>query len=216
MSKCAWCQDDLDPQYHPDNFYSYGTCDSCDKSFCANCDGSENCPLCSTKMKQFLNDYDNVKKCTRCTAWYDIKSEGGCRKHPGSHEMPVDSEGRETYGYAVWQDYGDGKNIVIPYYYRGLFTCCKKLCKHQIHFCEEFDLFKCEHKKINLKELGCIECDHTDEPIIPYPKSLKKYNGGLSADEEGWEKKIDWNINPPSHYLCGEECVEDVDMPVYI
>jgi hypothetical protein len=180
------------------------------------------CPSCGEyeKFMIYLHIKQRVKRCTRCTVWFDEKHPSGCRKHTGEHEMVLDSTGKATYGYATWLDYGINEMIVFPYYYPARYTCCGELCRHIFPQCQDLANGKPPDyviETIDVPELGCIAVDHTTEPLPDHCGYVCGQD--ISTLDKNWKQKINWNVSAPSHYPSGVKCPSQItdlydDMPI--
>jgi hypothetical protein len=226
MSKqysCFYCSTSLVPQNEPDYFTPFAGCKDCRELYCLRCISIDqytknatvvkNCTICDEDkpLKIFLNVRERVKKCERCTAWFDEQNPRGCKKHTGQHEMPLDSDGQPVYGYATWLDYGNGETMVLPYYYPGRYTCCGHICKHTLPMCEDVSNsgLPAQPIKIDYAEVGCVPADHTTEK---QENSRGAIGGSFYTKEtnDDWKDFAAWNIGKPETYPCGESCPFEV------
>ncbi|KAL0205127.1 hypothetical protein P9112_000434 [Eukaryota sp. TZLM1-RC] len=193
------------------------------------------CPVCMKETlfhPHFLQCSSN--KCTRCLDFYDPASM--CHTHCGVHELPVDRDGKFTFGVALI-DSGGQCSIAnaYPLLLHGRWSCCGVLCLHRFSNCPVHSSMLPSHSfppslapdEGAQLELGCVSVQHTSNPN-PHPKFGQKVAIPCTQcciDWGSWgEAKVDpndcrfregvnWNINEPYKWnVSGDLVCEDVKL----
>ncbi len=179
----------------------------------------------TTTFKIPFYDTGIVKRCNRCTTYYQKYLPKGCQYHKGVHELPLDAKNNVVYQNNL-QDIGGMMHAyhATPRMYPGRWSCCGSLCYHDHPGCPTYKTrekdswqFQASNLVPRIEQdsdyLGCDDCDHDSESYFYATEKLPThkpiYMSMANGTETPWRNVATWNMGKPHHYPSGD-CPESV------